>query len=108
MSELKRISDFEDYPDFVAAISREVLAQSTFRDFPSIVADADVCGGAARMIRTRVPVWSLERMRQLGVSEADILKSYPALRATDLVQAWAYAANHREEIERAIRENEEA
>jgi uncharacterized protein (DUF433 family) len=46
-------------------------------------------------------------MRQLGVSESDILKSYPTLRAADLVQAWSYADHHRQEIEEAIRENEE-
>lgn len=74
---------------------------------PGIVRTPGVCGGAARLIRTRIPVWTLERMRQLGVSEADILRSYPSLRAVDLVQAWWYADQHRDEIEAAIRENEE-
>jgi uncharacterized protein (DUF433 family) len=74
---------------------------------PSIVTTPGVCGGAPRIIRTRIPVWTLERMRQLGVSEADILRSYPSLRAIDLVQAWSYVAAYREEIERQIRENEE-
>ncbi len=74
---------------------------------PSIVQTPNVCGGAARLIRTRIPVWTLERMRQLGFTEADILKSYPTLKALDLVEAWAYVACHRNEIEHAIRENEE-
>lgn len=74
--------------------------------YPSIVSTPNVCGGAARMIRTRIPVWTLERMRQLGVSEAEILRSFPRLQALDLVQAWSYVAHHREEIEAAIRENE--
>src|SRR5437773_6574075 len=72
---------------------------------PGIVTTPDVCGGAARVIRTRIPVWTLERMRQLGVTEADILRSYPSLRAVDLVQAWLYADAHREEIELQIRDN---
>lgn len=76
-------------------------------EYPSIVRTPGVCGGAARLIRTRIPVWTLERMRQLGVSEIDILRSYPTLRAVDLVQAWSYAARHRSEIEQAIRENEQ-
>lgn len=76
-------------------------------EHPSVVATPGVCGGAARLVRTRIPVWTLERMRQLGVSEADILRSYPMLRAVDLVQAWSYADRHREEMGRAIRENEE-
>ncbi|QEH38397.1 hypothetical protein OJF2_69980 [Aquisphaera giovannonii] len=75
--------------------------------FPSIVRTPDVCGGSARLIRTRAPVWTLERMRQLGISDADILSSSPRLQAADLVQAWAYADQHREEIEKEIRENEE-
>lgn len=75
--------------------------------FPSIVSTPDVCGGAARLIRTRIPIWTLERMRQLGVSEADILKSYPNLQAVDLVQAWSYANRNRDEIEQAIARNEQ-
>jgi len=76
-------------------------------EHPSIVSTPNVCGGAARLIRTRIPVWTLERMRQLGASEIDILRSYPTLGAIDLVQAWSYAARNRNEIEKAIRENEE-
>ena len=80
---------------------------SNFLRTPSIVATPGVCGGVPRIIRTRIPVWTLERMRQLGVSEADILRSYPALSAVDLVQAWAYVDAHRDDIERQIREDEE-
>lgn len=74
---------------------------------PGIVKTPGVCGGSARIIRTRIPVWTLERMRQLGLTEAEILRSYPTLRAIDLVQAWSYAEAHRGEIEQDIRENEE-
>ena len=75
--------------------------------FSNIVATPGVCDGVARIIRTRIPVWTLERIRQLGVSEIEVLRSYPSLRAVDLVQAWAYADQHRDEIEKQIRENEE-
>ena len=84
-----------------------VLCPRPTAAYPGIVRTPDVCGGAARLIRTRIPVWTLERMRQLGVSEADILRSYPSLQAIDLVQAWAYADDHADEIEALIRENEE-
>ena len=76
------------------------------QDYPTIVSTPLVCGGAARFIRTRIPVWTVERMRQLGISESDILRSYPTLRAADLVQAWSYAEQHRTAIEQAILENE--
>jgi uncharacterized protein (DUF433 family) len=42
------------------------------------------------------------------VSEDEILRSYPVLRAEDLVNAWAYARSHRAEIEDQIQENENA
>jgi len=76
--------------------------------FPGIESAPDVCGGEVRIVRTRIPVWVLEQGRRLGVTEAELLRSYPTLRAEDLVHAWAYARAHREEIERQIRENEEA
>lgn len=76
--------------------------------FPGIESVPDVCGGEACIVRTRIPVWILEQARRLGVTEADLLRSYPTLRAEDLVHAWAYARAHREEIERQIRENEKA
>lgn len=93
----------EEMPPFLPLVPRWFYAPR----YPSIVATPGVCGGAARLIRTRIPVWTLERMRQLGLSEVEILRSFPSLRAIDLVEAWSYAARHRDEIEKMIRENEE-
>ena len=76
--------------------------------FPGIESTPGVCGGEACIARPRIPVWILERARQLGSSEADLLRAYPTLRAQDLVNAWAYVETHRDELERQIRENEEA
>jgi hypothetical protein len=42
--------------------------------------------------------------RRLGAADADILRAYPVLTATDLEAAWEYAAAHPQEIDRAIRE----
>ena len=67
-----------------------------------------VTGGDARIVRTRIPVWVLENYRRLGWSEARILENYPALRAADLVSAWAYADAHRQEMDQAISESEAA
>jgi len=72
-----------------------------------IETDPEICGGEPRIVRTRIPIWTLEQMRRQRISEADILKSYPALRAEDLVNAWRYVDAHRPEIESQIRENEE-
>jgi uncharacterized protein (DUF433 family) len=76
--------------------------------FPGIESSPDVCGGEARIVRTRIPVWVLEQARRLGKSDADLLNAYPALRAEDIAAARAYARSHREEIEKDIRENEAA
>jgi len=66
-----------------------------------------VCGGDACISKTRIPVWSLVNDRRLGMSDAKILTAFPSLSAIDLVNAWRYAEAYPEEIEMAIRENEE-
>ena len=76
--------------------------------FPGIESTPGVCGGEPRIVRTRIPVWLLEQARRLGAMEADLLRSYPTLRAENLVNAWGYARAHRVEIDQQIRENEEA
>jgi uncharacterized protein (DUF433 family) len=76
--------------------------------FPGIETISGICGGEPCVVRTRIPVWLLVRARQLGSTEAELLGSYPSLRAEDLANAWAYYRGHREEIEQQIRDNEEA
>ena len=75
-------------------------------EFSGIVKTVDVCGGVARITGTRIPVWLIERMRQLGMTEIDILQSYPSLKRDDLVKAWRYADAFRSEIEADIDNNE--
>jgi uncharacterized protein (DUF433 family) len=76
--------------------------------FPGIESIPDVCGDEPCIVRTRIPVWVLVQARRLGTSEADLLRCYPTLRAEDLANVWAYLRSHRDEIERQIKENEEA
>ena len=47
------------------------------------------------------------RLPWVGMNESRLLDNYPTLTATDLANAWAYAA-FPDEIEIAIRENDEA
>lgn len=77
-------------------------------NFPGIESRPGVCGGEPCVVRTRIPVWALEQAKRLGASEADILSSYPTLRAEDLAQSWAYVRSHPSEIEQQIQENEAA
>jgi uncharacterized protein (DUF433 family) len=76
--------------------------------FPGVESTPGVCGGEPCIVRTRIPVWILEQARRLGTSEEALLRSYPALRAEDLANAWAFVRSHRIEIEEQIRENEAA
>jgi uncharacterized protein (DUF433 family) len=76
--------------------------------FPGIESVPGVSGGEPCIVRTRIPVWVLVRSRQLGMSEADLLRSYPALHAEDLANAWAYYRLYRGEIEQQIADNEAA
>jgi uncharacterized protein (DUF433 family) len=64
-------------------------------------------GGDACVRDTRIPVWVLVNYRRLGGSDAQLLRDYPSLTTADLESAWDYAAANAEEIDRAIRENEE-
>jgi uncharacterized protein (DUF433 family) len=97
--------------DLLPAEKAQVL-QWVVRDlgeaFPGIDSSPDICDGEARIVRTRIPVWTLIQARRLGASEAEILQSYPALRAEDLTNAWAYARAHVDEIEHQIKDNETA
>ena len=85
----------------------QLVARDLGNASPGIDSNADVCGGEPCIVRTRIPVWTLERARQLNVSEAEILRSYPTLRAADLANAWAYVRAHEEQIQRQIQGNEE-
>jgi uncharacterized protein (DUF433 family) len=76
--------------------------------FPGIDKDQAICGGEARIARTRIPIWLLVVARRSGWSEGETLANYPSLCADDLSHAWAYFAANADEIERDIYENESA
>lgn len=106
------LNDLEQELDALTRAEKARLLQRIVRElgdaFPGVESTPGVCGGEPCIVRTRIPVWVLEQMRRQGVSEADLLRSYPSLRAEDLANAWSYVRIHRNEIERQIRENEEA
>jgi uncharacterized protein (DUF433 family) len=67
-----------------------------------------VCGGDTRIRDTRYTVWGLVEWRQLGLADVEILRRHPDLSQADLNTAWAYYENNRDEIDKAIRANNEA
>jgi uncharacterized protein (DUF433 family) len=109
------MASLSDFEKMLPALSRGEKAQilkwvvrELDDDYPGIDSRPDVCGGEPCIVRTRIPVWLLDQARRLGASEQALLAAYPSLRAEDLVNAWAYARAHDEEIESQVRENETA
>ena len=109
---MANLSDFEKLlPGLSRADKAQILkwvVRELDDDYPGIDARPDVCGGEPCIVRTRIPVWLLAQARRLGTSEADLLRSYPTLRAEDLANAWSYERGHRKEIDTQIKANEEA
>ena len=109
------MSIVDDAEKLVAHMSREEKAQlmrTIARDIgdavPGIESTPGVCGGSARIRQARIPIWLLEQLRRLGVTESRMLYEYPSLNAEDLVNAWAYVRHHPEEIDQEIETNESA
>jgi uncharacterized protein (DUF433 family) len=86
----------------------QILVQSLSNTWPGIETTPGICGGDARIAHTRIPIWVLTQARHLGNTETEILANYPSINATDLANAWAYAAAHPAELAQAIQDNEAA
>jgi uncharacterized protein (DUF433 family) len=109
---MSSLHDLEKQLESLTRGEKSQLLQWVARDlgdaFPGIESTPGICGGEPCIVRTRIPVWVLGQARRQGISEAELLRSYPTLRAEDLANAWAYIRAHPEEIDRQIRENEVA
>jgi len=106
---------FDQAQHLVAALPRQErarlfvwMAEDMAEQHPGTEFDPRICGGSARIAGTRIPVWSLESWRRLGSSDEELLRNFPSLKASDLVNAWRYAERHPQEIAREIQENEDA
>lgn len=84
------------------------VAQDLGSAAPGVETNREVNGGDACIVRTRIPVWLLVQARQMGTTEAELLRSYPSLNAQDLVNAWSYYRSHREEIDQQVADHESA
>ncbi len=110
--QVQRIEDvYKTYVLPRSSAEKALLIQWMARDigdaFPGIESTSGVCGGEPCIVRTRIPVWLLENARRMGATDANILSSYPSLRAEDLVSAWDYSRTHKGEIDEQILANEE-
>jgi uncharacterized protein (DUF433 family) len=85
-----------------------LLAPDPSYVWPGVQRTPGVCGGDARIAGTRITISLLEGWRRLGLTDSQILQSYPHLTHDDLSNAWTYVVAHMGEIERQIRQNEQA
>lgn len=106
------IATFDDIREAVLQLPRgeqarllAIVAMEVADAHPGIDFNDRICGGSARIVRTRIPVWLLESLRRGGKTDAELLTAYPSLTAEDLSNAWGYARAHREEIDRDIKAN---
>jgi len=106
------MTKLEEISESVAALAPaekvmllQAVASEVTHSFPGIESTPGVCGADPCIVRTRIPVWVLEQSRRLGMSEIDLMRNYPTLRAQDLANAWAYVLAHRQEIDRQISEH---
>ena len=90
-----------------AQLLRWVVSDLT-GNFPGIEKTPGVCGGDACIVRTRIPVFSLVNSKKLGLTDEQLLDSYPTLTREDLQNAWNYYRANKAEIEAQILENEKA
>ena len=108
---MTKLADIERELTALSLAEKAQLLQRIVNDlgqsFPGVESTSGVCGGEPCIVRTRIPVWVLEQMRRQKVSEPDILRSYPTLRAQDLANAWAFVLAHSDSIDRQIQDNEE-
>jgi uncharacterized protein (DUF433 family) len=109
---MANLQEVERLLDQMTVGEKTLVLQRVVRDLgiltPRIESNPAVCGGEPCIVRTRIPVWLLVQLQRLGMSEAELLRNYPTLRAEDLANAWAYARQHREEIEQQIVDNKTA
>ena len=103
---MKVLQEIEQLLTRITRAEKAQLLQWIVRDlgdaFPGVENTPGVCGSEPCIVRTRIPVWVLVQAKQLGTSEADLLRSYPGLRSEDLANAWAYYRLHRDEIDQQI------
>lgn len=68
----------------------------------SIQKTEGVCGGHARIRKTRIAVWTIISFQNQGADEEELLRNFPVLTPFDLMAARIYYQTHTTEIDRII------
>jgi uncharacterized protein (DUF433 family) len=85
------------------------MSQDSQTVFPAVIRKTPgVIGGDACIGNRRIAVWMVAQARRLGLTDDEIRNRYEQpLSEAELAAAWQYYGSHREEIDQAIRDNEE-
>ena len=83
----------------------ETAAADVKTEYPHIVRRPGVVGGRPRIEGTRLPVWQIANLWQMGENVADLLEAYPHLNPAALHSALAYYWDHKDEVDAEIEEN---
>lgn len=74
-------------------------------EHPYIVKNTKTLGGEPLLKGTRTPVRAVIELWKWGNTPEDILEHFPHLRLAQVFDALSFYADHKQEIERHIREN---
>ena len=74
---------------------------------PAVAVTPGVCGGAARISGTRIPVWQLWQNHNSGVSDDQLSKAFGIDLAT-LKSVWQYCELNAESLNRLVEANRAA
>lgn len=64
-----------------------------------------VCGGKPCVAGTRIRVWDVVELTELGKAPDDIIAMFPHITIADVYAALAYYHDHREEIDQQVAED---
>jgi uncharacterized protein (DUF433 family) len=71
-------------------------------EYPHVVRRPGVVGGRPRIEGTRIPVWQIGNLWNLGETAAELLEAYTRLTPAALHSALAYYFDHRDEIDAEV------
>ena len=71
-----------------------------------VIKTPGVCGGAARIVHTRIRVWTIISYLNLDASPEEIYRNFPVLPPNAIDAALWYYKNNKIEIDQEIQENE--
>ncbi len=98
----------QGFVDIVANISKISLNDGELAIIcPAVAVTPGVCGGAARISGTRIPVWQLWQNHNSGVSDDQLSKAFGIDLAT-LKSVWQYCELNAESLNRLVEANRAA